>query len=191
MTLPFSANTTYAAGSQIKSADLNDFQTQIIDNIGDLITALGGSSPDTLVDMIAHGTFTPVLAASASPAFTYGSQVGSYLRIGPWVHARFLLAWTNNDAGENTNPAVIVPPYAAEASTTWTGVFDYTESDIGTAGTTITTAAVRLSAALGGIQIAGRATNMNSSIIGLAYGTADARTVAGAIWYKTDGTFNY
>jgi hypothetical protein len=30
MTLPFSANTTYAPDSQIKSADLNDFQAQII-----------------------------------------------------------------------------------------------------------------------------------------------------------------
>jgi hypothetical protein len=191
MALPFSRNTTYAPGQQIQSADLNDMQDVDVDNIGALITALGGAAPDTLADVIAHGTFTPILAASVSPAFTYSSQVGSFLKIGPWVHARFLIGWTNNDDAQNTNPAVIVPPYAAEASTTWTGVLDYAESSFGTAGTTITTAALRLSAALGGVQVQGRATTMGSSAIILAYGDSNARSVAGSIWYKTSGTFNY
>jgi hypothetical protein len=191
MALPFSRNTSYAPGSQVESADLNALQDVDVDNIGALITGFGGAAPDTLADTFHHGTFTPILAASVSPAFTYSSQVGSFLRFGPWVHARFLIGWTNNDDAQNTNPAVIVPPYTAEASTTWTGVLDYAESSFGSAGTTITTAALRLSAALGGVQVQGRATTMGSSVIILAYGDSNARTVAGSIWYKTNGTFNY
>lgn len=58
MTLPFSANTSYVAGvSQVKSADLNDIQAQIVANIGDLITAMGGAAPDDLLTMFKAGAF--------------------------------------------------------------------------------------------------------------------------------------
>jgi hypothetical protein len=169
----------------------NMVQQELCNLVEELGTTLDGEDDAQLATLFAQGTFTPILSASASPAFTYSTQVGAYMRVGPWVHARIVIGWTNNDDTKNANNAVIVPPYAPEASTTWTGVLDYFNSNFGTAGASFTTACFALSAALGGIQVQGRATTMSSTATSLAYGDSDARVVAGAIWYKTNGTFNY
>jgi hypothetical protein len=192
MALPFSANTTYVAGtSQVKADDLNDLQAQLVANVGNLITALGGAAPDTLTDMISHGTFTPVIVIANQANAVYTVQTGAYLRIGPWVLARIDVAYTNNDDTINASNLTILAPYACEATNSYNGVIDYANSDFGTANANITTAGLRISSALGGIQVIGKATTMASSDILIAYGDSNARRVTGSIWYKTDGTFNY
>jgi hypothetical protein len=181
--------------AQAKTALTVDWANMVQQELCNLVEALGGAldgeDDGQLAGLFQQGTFTPVFAATASPVFTYTEQTGSYLRIGPWVHARITVAWTNNDGTLNANAMAIKPPYAPLGATAWVGPLDYFDSNFGTAGTTITTAAFRLSAALGGIQVGGRATTMGSTATSLAYGDSNARKVTGSIWYKTDGTFNY
>jgi hypothetical protein len=58
MALPFSRDSTAVAGAQIPSALLNNLQDKMIANIGDLITAMGGSSSDDLAGLFLGGRFT-------------------------------------------------------------------------------------------------------------------------------------
>jgi hypothetical protein len=50
--LPFAINHINAPDSMVFSADLNNIESAIVANIGDLITALGGADPDTLVETV-------------------------------------------------------------------------------------------------------------------------------------------
>lgn len=135
--LPFSPNRTYAIDSEVYSEDLNDFQAQIVANLGDTITALGGTAPDDLntvltprvldVDalitelggtaptglatLFAQGTFVPVLHDNPAAPFTYTRQLGWYMRIGAYVWTAIDIEWDNNQASLDNSPWGVKPPY--------------------------------------------------------------------------------
>lgn len=70
MALPTSRNTTYAAGSQVKSADLNDIQDKIIDNNTRLNN--GAGAPVTLASLLTAnaGVATTNVVASGTATAT-------------------------------------------------------------------------------------------------------------------------
>jgi hypothetical protein len=170
-----------------------DWANMVQEELCGAVVALGGTldgEDDTqLATLFQQGTFAPVLADETS--ITYTVQTGFYRRMGSWVHAYFSIAWENADDTKNTDPVVIVPPFDLLDATEWVGALAYDESDFGTGGANVTTAALRLSSALGGVQVRGRQTTMNSSISILAYGDDDARHVIGSISYRTDGVYLY
>lgn len=73
MSLPTSRNTTYAAGAQVKSADLNDFQDKIIDNNTRLNGGAGAAV--TLAALLTANAGMNVTGAVAASGIVSGSQV--------------------------------------------------------------------------------------------------------------------
>jgi hypothetical protein len=71
MTLPASRNTTYAAGSQVKSADLNDIQDCIISSKQVARTMLIGAAEG----MSSQAVGTPLVFSTTGSSWSFGASV--------------------------------------------------------------------------------------------------------------------
>lgn len=68
MALPVSRNTTYAAGSQVKSADLNDLQDWIVDAFGDQVLAIPAAAGAVFTGAWAPGFINSAGMRNTSPS---------------------------------------------------------------------------------------------------------------------------